>query len=267
MPDTVVTMGDAVDVGTVQEFIGTMRATYRTLDATFSTLHDQSARISELGPTTEAVDAEVVLLRDQLSAHQRAQTERVDAIKYILKNDVKRQAAETLKSQIHESIRLEIEREVKRQVDDQIGEHIPVPLPQQREDFQMEIADVRRALDNAEARRHNATIRPSPDSLKDDLAVVFKPDGSRSKLYPANLNSLFAYSALQARQLLRDFELHDDGMLERNLNRFMSHIGIRFELVPVPPTPGGSASAGNITLVDVVPSLLLSPSNIWTLIW
>ncbi|KAH9927985.1 uncharacterized protein BXZ73DRAFT_90666 [Epithele typhae] len=243
MPDAV-TMGDAVDVGTVQQFIGTMRTTFRTLDATFSTLHEQSARISELGPTTETVDAEIVLLRDQLSLHQSAQTERVTAIKYILKNEVKHQTADSLKTEIRESIKLEIEREVKRQVDEQIGEHIPVPLPQQREDFRTEIADVRRAFDNAEARRKNALIRPNPDSLKDELAVVSKPDGSRSKQYPANLNSLFAYSAIQAQRLLRDFELHDDGMLERNLNRFMSHIGIRFELVPVPPTPGGSASAG-----------------------
>ena len=44
-----------------------------------------------------------------------------------------------------------------------------------------------------EARRKNSVIRPSPNNMCDDLAVVVRPNGTRSKLYPANLRSLFVY--------------------------------------------------------------------------
>lgn len=43
----------------------------------------------------------------------------------------------------------------------------------------------------SESRWTNSILRT--DNLQDQLAVVLKPDGTRSDLYPHNLHSLFAY--------------------------------------------------------------------------
>ena len=73
---------------------------------------------------------------------------------------------------------------------------------------------------------------------------------------------------MKARALLKDYGLHDHGVLEKNLNRFMAHIGqfvvfkrfrsptvcsdcavwptgIRFELVPVPASAATSPRSGS----------------------
>ena len=93
-----------------------------------------------------------------------------------------------------------------------------------------------------EARRANASLRR--DNLNDTLEIVLRPDGTKSAVYPVNLNSLFNYSracsstvslrlnlipnfipAELLRRLLRDYGVHEDSPKEKNLNRFMSHIG------------------------------------------
>lgn len=43
----------------------------------------------------------------------------------------------------------------------------------------------------SEARRKNSSL--CADDMDDALAVVLKPDGTKSDLYPHNLNSLFVY--------------------------------------------------------------------------
>lgn len=48
--------------------------------------------------------------------------------------------------------------------------------------------------ETSEARRANSNLRT--DNLTDQLAVVLKPDGLRSDVYPHNLHSLFAYSGV-----------------------------------------------------------------------
>lgn len=123
----------------------------------------------------------------------------------------------------------------------------------------------------SEARRANSNLRT--DNLTDQLAVVLKPDGTRSDVYPHNLHSLFAYSGAYASTkfsrmlteqrademlevLLKDHELAVNEVREKNLNRFMAHIGTRipatsllwtkclyisgvgFRLVPIPGMPG-----------------------------
>lgn len=99
---------------------------------------------------------------------------------------------------------------------------------------------------DSEARRTNSNLRQ--DNLNDPLEVVLRPDGTKSAVYPVNLNSLFYYSrgspliselpsdcgcnidyilAEMLKRLLRDYSLQEDSKKEKNLNRFMSHIGRR----------------------------------------
>ncbi|TCD66555.1 hypothetical protein EIP91_001276 [Steccherinum ochraceum] len=112
-----------------------------------------------------------------------------------------------------------------------LKDHVPVPLTEQIVGSRNQIIEVRHALMNSEARRANSNLRT--DDLNDHLAVVLKPDGTRSDLYPANLNALFAYTPVLLRALLRDHGLQESPTREKNLNRFMAHIGITFQIVPV----------------------------------
>lgn len=110
----------------------------------------------------------------------------------------------------------------------QMHEHLPVPLEAQARESREQLAEVQYALKNSyvpppnapithhhrqgarfehcqplltcvnsyyyrEARRQNSNLRPSPSNLADSLAVVVKPDGSQSALYPTDLRSLFSY--------------------------------------------------------------------------
>ncbi|CUA69236.1 hypothetical protein RSOLAG22IIIB_08360 [Rhizoctonia solani] len=83
-----------------------------------------------------------------------------------------------------------------------------------------------------EARRSNATLRST--NLDDPLAPVVKANGEESALAPQTLRQLFSYDSAQARALVRDYALREHDVRERNLNRFMAHIGVQFNLIPIP---------------------------------
>jgi len=77
------------------------------------------------------------------------------------------------------------------------------------------------------ARVNNATIEITEASTADKLGLVTKPDGKTSEFWPADLYSLFAYSAEDLKKLLKDYQIPVDGERKTNINRFMGHIGIR----------------------------------------
>ncbi|RPD78469.1 hypothetical protein L226DRAFT_457423 [Lentinus tigrinus ALCF2SS1-7] len=240
----------AVDMKAVYELLSSMNITYGTMFS-FRTLNEQSAQVCKLGPTMDTAKEELVVLRREIKAHDTLQEERVADVRKMIKVEIKELAGKALREQIHEQIKLEVAKQVKEQMEAQIHEHLPVPLAQQAEESRHQIVEVTHALENSEARRKNANLRPSPSNLSDALEVVLKPDGTKSKLYPANLRSLFAYDNTRARELLKDFGLHDHGVLEKNLNRFMAHIGIRFELVPV---SANSMTSPRRRVADVPPA-------------
>ncbi|KAI0745057.1 hypothetical protein C8Q76DRAFT_702307 [Earliella scabrosa] len=235
----------AVDTAAVRELLGTMKATLGTLDQTFRTLNDQSSQFSSLGPNMQTAEEEMNALRRLIKKKEKVQEERVADIKRTIKEDVKVKAGDDMREAIRKQIRLEIVKQVPEVMAAQIHEHLPVPLEEQAEESRRQLEEVKIALRNSEARRLNANLRPSPTNLGDKLEIVFKPDGSQSALYPSNLRSLFSYDGVKARALLKDYGLHDHGVLEKNLNRFMAHIGIRFELVPVPASAATSPRSGS----------------------
>lgn len=92
-------------------------------------------------------------------------------------------------------------------MDIQLQHYIPISLTQQAVDSKKRIAEMRIALENSlafpclyrivsnggcsEARIKNGSIRA--EDVDEPLAHVLKGDGTRSKLFPANLRSLFSY--------------------------------------------------------------------------
>lgn len=75
----------------------------------------------------------------------------------------------------------------------------------------------------SEARRTNSALRAH--NLDERLAVVYRPDGTESQYYPATMRVLFEYDAEKARGLVEDYGLPVDAQREKNLNRFIAHIG------------------------------------------
>jgi hypothetical protein len=75
----------------------------------------------------------------------------------------------------------------------------------------------------SEARRTNSSLRAH--NLDERLAVVYPSDGTESKHYPATMRALFEYDAEKARALVEDYGLPIDAQREKNLNRFIAHIG------------------------------------------
>ncbi|CAL1711311.1 unnamed protein product [Somion occarium] len=229
---TVSRSGPQPDTAELRELLGTMKTTLGTLGHTFKTLNEQSDKISTLGPTMQHASVQIHGLRQQIQKQDRKQEVRVNEIKSMIQNEMKDKFALDLQSFINDQIRKETALQVKEQVSLQMKDHVPLSLEEQVEGSRKQLIEVRHALQNSESRRANSTLET--DNLNDTLQVVLKPDGTKSALYPANLNSLFAYSPKMLKELLKDHGLLEHGSKEKNLNRFMSHIGIRFQLVPLP---------------------------------
>ncbi|KAF9017154.1 hypothetical protein BDP27DRAFT_1251568, partial [Rhodocollybia butyracea] len=66
--------------------------------------------------------------------------------------------------------------------------------------------------------------------LTEPLELVYKADGKKSEFWPADLNSLIAYSPDILKKLLGDYQLPVDKEHRTNLNRFMGHIGTPFTI-------------------------------------
>ncbi|KAK0454632.1 hypothetical protein EV421DRAFT_1887213 [Armillaria borealis] len=116
-----------------------------------------------------------------------------------------------------------IEKEAKIQVDKQIEKHIAIPLTKQKEETDERLSEVQVSLTNSKARIANAAI--TLEHMNDKLEPLLKKDGERSKVYPADLTSLFAYDLKMVRELLHDYGLESDTDLRVNLNRFLDYIG------------------------------------------
>ncbi|EJD45460.1 hypothetical protein AURDEDRAFT_114090, partial [Auricularia subglabra TFB-10046 SS5] len=234
------------DTAQVRELLQLMKGTLAQLGATFDTLHEQSSRVASLGPAVDSA-TQIQSLRRQMRAQDKRQEGRIGEVKHLVKDVLKDQIAEHMRAQIAEQIKEELAAQVRAQVGAQLAARLPGSLAAQTAESKRQLAEVRCSLVNSEARRANSVLRAS--SLEEPLARVLRPaDGAASALYPKDLKSLFAYDAVAAKKLAQDYELPVSDQREKNLNRFMSHIGIPFHLIPVPLMDAPSANALGITM-------------------
>ncbi|GJE91393.1 hypothetical protein PsYK624_075430 [Phanerochaete sordida] len=220
----------------LREMIGVTKATMATIGQQFRTLHEQQAKIAALSPSMQDAAAQIEGMRKQIRRQDKQTQARMQEVKDLIQAQLKDQATRQLQSHIQDEIKRELRRQVREQVDLQLREHIPVTLPEQAAESKRQLVEVKHALMNSESRRQNSILRT--DNLQDQLAVVLKPDGTKSGVYPHNLHSLFAYDDDMLKLLLRDHDLTAVDQREKNLNRFMAHIGVGFRLVPIPSAPG-----------------------------
>ncbi|KAL5638186.1 hypothetical protein ACGC1H_005027 [Rhizoctonia solani] len=219
------------DQTSINNLVNGFTATLEQLDSNLKALALHAKEVDALGPPPDSA-AQIHKLRLQLRAQDKKQEARIADIKHIVKDVLKEQIAEHMRPQIQEQIRLELTRQVREAVQEQITEHLPVSLQDQADESKRQLIEVRNSLLNSEARRSNATLRST--NLDDTLAPVVKANGEESALSPQTLRQLFSYDSAQARALVRDYGLREHDVRERNLNRFMAHIGVQFNLIPIP---------------------------------
>ncbi|KAF8740527.1 hypothetical protein RHS02_04508, partial [Rhizoctonia solani] len=240
------------DVAGLEQLRQTMQATLGMLGTTFDYLGEQTGRVAQLGPAVEA-SHQIHQLRRQVHAQgmfllwmipsrvlyfffhlDRKQEERMQEIKSLLQDVLKDQIAEHLRAHVFEMIREKVEEYVADKVREQLQKQIPDALREQVKDHRRHLAEVKRCLNNSEARRANATLRNHGSAIREPLHALLMTDGNVSDLWPADLAQLFGYSNDTAKRLLDDYELTyaSDDPTERMLNKFMAHIGVGFQMVP-----------------------------------
>ncbi|KAF8891758.1 hypothetical protein BD779DRAFT_1512952 [Infundibulicybe gibba] len=221
------------DNAQLRELLAAMSSTLGGLGRSFETLGEQSTKLTTLGPRVEDISRELQELQRKLQEHDRTQRESIREMKKNMRGTISKELFQTFnRPLIKARVASEIKAQAKEQVDIQIRNYIPVSLRQQVLDNERHLKEANVSILNSESRIQNAAL--DLDNQDEPLAPILKTDGSRSKLFPADLRSLFAYELEMAQQLLKDYGIEEAGILEVNFNRFMSHAGVKFQLVVVP---------------------------------
>ncbi|KAH9914672.1 uncharacterized protein B0H18DRAFT_1044417 [Fomitopsis serialis] len=224
-PDAIPTL----DTAAIWEMLGLMKGSLATIGQQFDTLDEQSAKVDTLGPTKDSLKKQAKDLQDEMKAAQEKRDKGIEVFKNAVKDKMKEKIAKEMTLHIKEQIRQQVIARVEVDMKAHISQHLPIPLKVQVDESRRQINEVKHAFQNSEARRQNSSLRTY--NLDQSLAEVLKLDGKKSTLWPGNLRSLFNYSAAQAQGLAHDYGLGgqiDDR--ERNINRFMAHIGVSFPL-------------------------------------
>ncbi|KAJ7818218.1 hypothetical protein B0H14DRAFT_2840427 [Mycena olivaceomarginata] len=209
--------------------IGAMTQMLGNLEGSFTALNATSTELSAMGPGSQDAVRDIQALRKQIREESKKRDKEITAFKRVAREDVKGKIAAELRNDVLEHIKMEIRAQVKQQVDLQIREQIPISLKEQSVNNKTQLQDARTSLTNSAARKKNSSLRIQ--NLDEGLATVLKCDGTKGKLYPADLRSLLSYDAGSIRDLVKDYGLAEDEVQDVNVNHFLNHIGILFELV------------------------------------
>ncbi|KAK7057526.1 hypothetical protein R3P38DRAFT_2497994 [Favolaschia claudopus] len=213
----------------IREAIGAITETLGNLEGSFVEMNGKSTMLAALSPSPQDAVQDLQALRKQLREETEKRDKDIDSFKRVAREDVKVKIAANLQDDILEYIKAEISAQVKQQVDLHIQDHIPISLKEQSQANKAQLREAKTSLINSAARKKNSSLRIQ--NLDDALEPVLKSDGTRGKLYPADLRSLLSYDTASLGDLIRDYGLVEDAVREVNLNVFLSHIGIPFEIV------------------------------------
>ncbi|KAJ7729503.1 hypothetical protein DFH07DRAFT_181505 [Mycena maculata] len=243
----------------VGELVAAMKGVVGALGTTFDSLGAQAESVASLAPALK-VSEQIKKLRTEVAQQMRDQEMRVLDVKLMLEEAVKQTLSEELKVHIHATV----EREVKDRVARQLNAQIPDNLRQQIKMHKRQTLEVQRSLHNSEARQHNSALGPA--ALTDELrpllrplpnteqspftakpgtvpptpaSVLTDPAPTASPLFPRDLKALFALRSEDAQTLVTEYGLTEQALpitpiaaatepdsRERNLNKFMAHIGV-----------------------------------------
>ncbi|GAW08830.1 2-hydroxyacid dehydrogenase [Lentinula edodes] len=178
-----------------------------------------------LNGKTRQLQAEVIQYK---AAHEGEINEIKSRIREVYPNEVVQQ----LSPGIRDHIKAEVQALTKDELKTQFPKLMPVSLKQQLDDTNKQLRKTKNAYENSEARSFNSSIDiVDAVTRNEQLKLVLRPDGEKSSLWPADLNSLFAYDPENVKKLLRDYELPIDKAHDANINCFLGYIGVKQQVV------------------------------------
>ncbi|KAJ7072615.1 hypothetical protein C8F01DRAFT_1104627 [Mycena amicta] len=258
----------------VGELASAMRRVVSVLSATFNSLEDQAERVATLAPALKASE-QLKKLRAQLEQQLCEQELRAFEIRQLLDEAVKQSLSEQVKAHVSAMVGPQVKERVAQQLGVQIPEHLRQKIKtHKRQILEVQLSlhnsEARRynsALGPDSLTKElrpllrplpTADQSPMPGSLPSTPVPVSSPHleeapSTASPLFPRDLQSLFALKSEEAETLVHQYGLGDLGLpvtpllaqaevcnddsRERNLNKFMAHIGVSRHRVPNPRFP------------------------------
>jgi len=232
------------DLTQLQSIVNAMKDTLMTLAGTCNDLGQQTAKVAELKPEIDSAH-QIKHMRHKIRKHEKRQEERAEEMKNTLMDVLKQQISDQLRAELSKLVREEVENQVRDEVTRQMAIHIPILLDKQNREHRRQIAEIRKNLHNSESRRANSLLKSN--NLFDPLHPLLRPNGEKCSIFPKTLAATFAVGPEVAKLLCQEFHLPETESKESNLNRFLHHIGVGFQMVATPMSMG---SDGGIMLGD-----------------
>ncbi|TFK51139.1 hypothetical protein OE88DRAFT_1660478 [Heliocybe sulcata] len=203
---------------------------------------EEIAKIEKAVPTFtgEGTVKELQVVDQIIKTQAEEQKVRLGEVTRMVKEDFPKQAVSKMQAEIQVKIREEIARQVEREVNDQIGSFLKPTLKDQIHDSQAHLRKLKDTIKNTDALRMNSMIEQ--DDFLLPLEPLLKEDGAKSMWWPENLEALCGYDKNRMSLLLTDYGLPVQGSWKANLDRFLSHIGVKSYLMVVEPDSDDSRS-------------------------
>jgi len=179
--------------------------------------------------TREGTVKELKSVGNIIKTHTEDQEKRLEGVRKMVKEELPKHALSNMQDLIQKKIKEEIARQVHGEVNAQIGQFLKPTLRDQIQDSQVHLRMLEDAIKNTEVLRENATIEPR------ELSREFSPLRPKSMWWPKDLDHLCSYDKGRMKQLLESYGLPVQDSWNANLNRFLSHIGVRVQLTMVEP--------------------------------
>jgi len=252
----------------VGELVAAMKRVVGVLGTTFDSLGEQTERVATLAPALKAAEL-IKKLRSEI-AHVITQSEmQALEIKNSLDEAVKQTLSEEIKAHIQATVASEVTDRVTRQLNAQIPENLRQQIKSHKRQIlevqrslhnsearqhnsvlgpaalNVELRPLLRPLPSAEQSPMPGSVLPTPVPISRQ-ASLSETTPTASPLFPRDLKALFALKSEEAQTLVKEYGLGEEAVpvtpivapgtepdsRERNLNKFMAHIGVSRRRVP-----------------------------------
>ncbi|PIL32855.1 hypothetical protein GSI_04972 [Ganoderma sinense ZZ0214-1] len=224
------------EVAAAAEIIEKMKGSLGSFGKTLDSLGEQTVQMIQVGGQAEITN-HINSIRCHMDKADERQQEQVRGIEELLWKVLEQDVIEHLTALIQDGILEEIDAIVQEEVARQCPAFIPQNLQDELRASQRELEKVQRALHDSESRRANSTLRSH--RLHEKVHPLHNSTGEISNRFPLTLGDMFGIPAETAKALLEEYGLEVSESREKNINTFMCHCGVQYQLIPTEggPTP------------------------------
>ncbi|KAM5545118.1 hypothetical protein V8D89_001229 [Ganoderma adspersum] len=224
------------EVAAAAEIIEKMKGSLGSFGKTLDSLGEQTVKMIQVGGQAEIAN-HINSIRTHMDSADQKQQDQVREIEELLWKVLEQDVIEHLTALVQEGILEEIDAIVREEVARQRPSFISKDVQDQLWEQQRQLEELQRALHDSESRRANSTLRSH--RLHEKVHPLYNPNGEISEQFPPTLGAMFAIPAGTAKALLEEYGLEASDSREKNINTFMCHCGIQYQLVPTEggPTP------------------------------